>query len=89
MLATDEADRRPLAFARWSRRCLGMVRQAFPGMAFYNYVPRDSARVTEWLRWLGAWFATDDLFRSLWTGDVFTRFVIDSEEKEGGAVCAR
>lgn len=81
MLASEEADRRPLAFARWSRRCMGMVFGAFPGVsAFYNFVPARAGRPAAWLRWLGAWFSVPDKFVSPWTGETFVRFVIEREE---------
>jgi len=81
MLAAKGADRRPLAFARWSRRCMGMVFGAFPGVsAFYNFVPACAGRPAAWLRWLGAWFSVADKFVSPWTGETFVRFVIEREE---------
>ena len=80
MLAADEAQRRPLAFARWSRRCLGMVFKAFPDISdFYNFVPERAERTVAWLRWLDAWLSVPDRFISPWTAELFTRFVIERE----------
>jgi hypothetical protein len=79
MLAAGEADRFPLAFARWSRRLLAAARAAFPQVeAFYNFVPERPGRGLEWLRWLGAWLSSGDRFRSPWTGEVYVRFVIEA-----------
>lgn len=78
MLATDEAALHPLAFARWSRRCLKEVFRAIPqATAFYNYAPPSGASA-EWLRWLGAWFSTREQFRSPWTGETYTKFIIET-----------
>ena len=80
MLATRAADGRPLEFARMSRRCLRTVFEAFPQVsAFYNWVPERSERTVAWLRWLGAWLSVRDRFVSPWTGELFTRFVIERE----------
>lgn len=81
MLATRDADGRPLEFARISRRCLRTVFEAFPQVsAFYNWVPERSERTVAWLRWLGAWLSVEARFASPWTGEVFARFVIAREE---------
>ncbi len=80
MLATREADARPLEFARMSRRCLRTVFEAFPQVsAFYNWVPERSERTVAWLRWLDAWLSVESRFISPWTGELFTRFVIERE----------
>ena len=80
MLATREADARPLVFARVSRRCLRTVFEAFPQVsAFYNWVPERSERTVAWLRWLDAWLSVESRFISPWTGELFTRFVIERE----------
>lgn len=81
MLATREADARPLEFARLSRRCLGMVFKAFPDISdFYNFVPERAERTVAWLRWLDAWLSVRDRFVSPWTGELFARFTIEREE---------
>lgn len=81
MLATRQAARTPILFARMSRRCLRLVFAAFPQVsACYNWVPARSERTVAWLRWLDAWFSADSRFASPWTGDIFTRFVIEREE---------
>lgn len=80
MLATRDADGRPLEFARMSRRCLRTVFEAFPQVsAFYNWVPERSERTVAWLRWLDAWLSVESRFISPWTGELFTRFVIERE----------
>lgn len=81
MLATDDAPRRPLAFARWSRRCLRLVMEAFPETeSFYNCAPAADGRQRVWLEWLGAWFSPGGSFLSPWTGDLFSMFVIQRED---------
>jgi len=81
MLATREADARPLEFARLSRRCLDMVFKAFPDISdFYNFVPERAERTVAWLRWLDAWLSVPDRFISPWTGELFARFTIEREE---------
>lgn len=81
MLATREADARPLEFARLSRRCLDMVFKAFPDVSdFYNFVPERAERTVAWLRWLDAWLSVPDRFISPWTGELFARFTIEREE---------
>ncbi|OQC18633.1 MAG: hypothetical protein BWX69_03278 [Planctomycetes bacterium ADurb.Bin069] len=81
MLATREADARPLEFARVSRRCLDMVFKAFPDISdFYNFVPERAERTVAWLRWLDAWLSVPDRFISPWTGELFARFTIEREE---------
>ena len=53
MLAANEAQRRPLAFARWSRRCLRLVMEALPETeSFYNCAPAADGRQRAWLEWL-------------------------------------
>ena len=80
MLATRDADGRPLEFARMSRRCLRTVFEAVPQVsAFYNWVPERSERTVAWLRWLDAWLSVESRFISPWTGELFTRFVIERE----------
>lgn len=80
MLAAEEADREPLAFARWSRRCLRVIFKAFPETEmFYNWVPERAERTVRWLRWLDAWLSVESRFISPWTGEMFTRFVIGRE----------
>jgi hypothetical protein len=83
MLAANEAQRRPLAFARWSRRCLRLVMEAFPETeSFYNCAPAADGRQRAWLEWLGAWFSAQGRgsFVSPWTGDAFSMFVIQRED---------
>ena len=81
MLATREADARPLEFARLSRRCLGTVFRAFPEAdTFHNWVPEGAERTVAWLRWLDAWLSVRDRFVSPWTGELFTHFAIEREE---------
>lgn len=78
MLASRAAEGRPVAFGRWSKAGLGILRAAFPQVsAFYNFAP-ESGRTAEWLRWLGAWFSASVRFRSPWTGGVYARFVIET-----------
>ena len=81
MLATRDADGRPLEFARMSRRCLGTVFRAFPEAdTFHNWVPEGAERTVAWLRWLDAWLSVRDRFVSPWTGELFTHFAIEREE---------
>lgn len=83
MVGTREAERRPLAFARQSRRCLAMAAAAFPQVtAFYNWVPERDERCLAWLRFLGARLCAGRTFRSPWTGEVFVMFQIDTDRKE-------
>jgi len=81
MLATREADARPLEFARLSRRCLGTVFRAFPEAdTFHNWVPEGAERTVAWLRWLDAWLSVRDRFVSPWTGELFTHFAIERKK---------
>lgn len=81
MLAADGARRRPLAFARWSRRCLRVILEVFPEIqSFYNHAPAAGGRQRAWLEWLGAWFSAQGSFVSPWTGGLFSLFVIQRED---------
>ena len=78
MVSSREAERRPVAFARWSCRCLAMAAEAFPEIASYwNWIPARDARCAAWLRFLGARFPEGRGWVSPWTGETFVMFEID------------
>lgn len=51
LLATDRAERFPLAIAKASRVYFKRMKQAFPLME--NYVLAENCKAVSWLRWLG------------------------------------
>ncbi|HRR33935.1 MAG TPA: hypothetical protein P5026_07555 [Kiritimatiellia bacterium] len=81
MLATDDAQARPVSFCRWSRRALCVMLEAYPEIeAFYNHTLTTIGRPRSWLEWLGAWFSVEGAYLSPWTGDLFQLFVIQRED---------